>query len=79
MLNVDNVRYAEDDMHQAMERVNDSMRETANSMDVPIYDLARSMPKSTEFFYDDVHFNTNGARVAGTQLAALILERISRD
>ena len=79
MLNVDNVRYAEDDMHQAMEQVNDSMRETANSMDVPIYDLARSMPKSTEFFYDDVHFNTNGARVAGTQLAALILERISRD
>ncbi len=79
LLNLDNVRYAEDDMHQAMERMNDSMRQIANSLDVPLYDLARLMPKSTEFFYDDVHFNTNGARVAGTHLAAVILERISRD
>lgn len=79
MLNVDNVRYAEDDMHRALERMNDFMRETASSLDVPLYDLAKSMPKSTEFFYDDVHFNTNGARVAGTQLAALIHERISRN
>jgi lysophospholipase L1-like esterase len=79
MLHVDNVRYTEDDMHRALERMNDFMRETARSMDVPLYDLARLMPKSTEFFYDDVHFNTNGARVAGTQLAAVILESVSRD
>lgn len=79
LLNVDNVRYAEDDMDHAMERMNDSMRQTADAMGIPLYDLARAMPKSTEFFYDDVHFNTNGARVAGTQLAAVILERISRD
>lgn len=79
MLNVDDVRYAEDDMHHALERMNDSMRQIADSLDVPLYDLARLMPKSTEFFYDDVHFNTNGARVAGTQLAAVILERIARD
>jgi len=66
-------------MHQALELMNDSMRRTADSMDMPLYDLARLMPKSTEFFYDDVHFNTNGARVAGTQIAAVILERMSRN
>jgi lysophospholipase L1-like esterase len=75
LLNIDNVRYAEEDMHHALERMNDSMRQTANSLDVPLYDLARLMPKSTEFFYDDVHFNTNGASVAGKQLAAVILEK----
>ncbi len=79
MLNVDDVRYAEDDMQRALERMNDSMRQIADSLAVPLYDLARLMPKSTEFFYDDAHFNTNGARVAGTQLAAVILERIARD
>jgi lysophospholipase L1-like esterase len=79
LLRVDDVRYSEDDMNDALERMNDAMRETADSMDVALYDLARLMPKSTEFFYDDVHFNTTGARVAGTQLAALILERIARD
>lgn len=79
LLNVDNVRYAEDDMDRALESMNDFMRQTAGALDVPLYDLARSMPKSTEFFYDDVHFNTNGARVAGTQLAAVIFERLSRE
>jgi lysophospholipase L1-like esterase len=79
LLRVDDVRYSEDDMNDALERMNDAMRETANSMDAPLYDLARLMPKSTEFFYDDVHFNTNGARVAGTQLSTVILERITRE
>ena len=75
LLRVDDVRYSEDDMHAALERMNAVMRQVADSMDVPLYDLARRMPKSTNFFYDDVHFNTNGARVAGTEVAALILER----
>ena len=79
LLRVDDVRYSEDDMHAALERMNAVMREVADSMDVPLYDLARRMPKSTDFFYDDVHFNTNGARVAGADVAALILERRTGD
>src|SRR5215471_5532284 len=69
MLRVDDVRYQEGDMHAALERVNDVMRDVAESKDVVLYDLARRMPKSTEYFYDDVHFNSNGARVAGTEIA----------
>jgi lysophospholipase L1-like esterase len=79
LLRVDDVRYTENDMHDALERMNDAMRETAASLNVPLYDLARLMPKSTEFFYDDVHFNTNGALVAGTQLAAVILGHPTRE
>ena len=75
LLRVDDVRYSEDAMHAALERMNAVMREVADAMDVPLYDLARRMPKSTDFFYDDVHFNTSGARVAGTEVATLILER----
>jgi len=74
LLRVDDVRYEEDAMDAALERMNDVMREIANSGHVALYDLARQMPKSTAFFYDDVHFNANGARVAGTEIARLIPE-----
>jgi len=50
------------------------MRQIAIEHAVPLYDLAKLMPKSLEYFYDDVHFNVKGAHTAGTQLAAFILE-----
>ena len=68
------VRYREELMHAALESLNDAMRELAAEFKIPLYDLARSLPKSTEFFYDDMHFNTNGARVAGLELASLIIK-----
>ena len=66
------VRYREDLMDQAMETFNDQMRQTARQYSLPLYDLARTMPKSRDFFYDDVHFNDQGAHDVGLQLAALI-------
>jgi lysophospholipase L1-like esterase len=69
LLRVGEVRYPEQAMHEALEHMNDAMREIAVAMELPLYDLAKQMPKTTEYFYDDVHFNTNGARVAGTELA----------
>ena len=69
------VRYREELMHAAMEELNDAMRNLAAEFKIPLYDLARSLPKSTEFFYDDMHFNTNGARVAGAELASLIIKQ----
>lgn len=51
------------------------MRGLADEHGLALYDLARSMLKSLEFFYDDVHFNVEGARVAGLGLAQTILER----
>jgi lysophospholipase L1-like esterase len=65
-------RYREDLMMKALEALNDQMRQVAREYSLPLYDLARTMPKSREFFYDDVHFNDEGARVAGLQLATLI-------
>jgi hypothetical protein len=50
LLRVDDVRYEEDTMDAALERMNDVMREIANSGHVALYDLARQMPKSTAFF-----------------------------
>lgn len=48
-----------------LENFNDVTRRVASELDVPLVDLARSMPKTTAMFYDDDHFTVAGAeRVA---------------
>jgi len=59
-------------MHAALESLNDVMRDLAREHEVPLYDLARDMPKSSECFYDDVHFNIRGAQDAAIGLARVI-------
>lgn len=65
-------RYREDYMNEALTALNDQTREVAREFSVPVYDLALSMPKSRDFFYDDVHFNDRGAQEAAMDLAKLI-------
>ena len=69
------VTYREDPMDRGLESYNDAMRELAEEHSVPVYDLARSLPKSSAYFYDDVHFNVGGAATAGEGLASFILEK----
>jgi lysophospholipase L1-like esterase len=75
MLYRNGVTYREDFMDEALESYNDVIREIARKHDVPLYDLATVMPKSLDYFYDDVHFNVPGAKKAGTALASFILEQ----
>ncbi len=62
--------YREDLMDAALESYNDVMRGLAATENVEIVDLAATMSKSLEWFYDDVHFNDAGARAAAAALAA---------
>ena len=62
------ISYREDWMNEALESFNDVMRQISKEYAVPLYDLAKSMPKSLEFFYDDVHFNVKGSRTAAKEL-----------
>lgn len=74
MLYRNGVTYREDLMDEAIESLNNVMRQVANKHSVPLYDLARLIPKSSEYFYDDAHFNVKGAYQFGTGLAFFILE-----
>jgi len=65
-------RYREDYMNEALTALNDQTRQVAHQFSIPVYDLAGTMPKSRDFFYDDVHFNDRGAQEAGIGLATLI-------
>jgi lysophospholipase L1-like esterase len=70
------VTYREDLIDEAMESMNAVMRVLAEEYGVPLYDLARVMPKSSEYFYDDVHFNVAGASRAGKELALVIRDDV---
>lgn len=72
MLYRNGVKYREDFMDQALESFNDQMRTLAKEHSIPLYDLAGAIPKSLEFFYDDVHLNERGAFVTATNLADII-------
>ncbi len=63
------VTYREDRMDAALEALNDEVRALSVAERLPLYDLARDIPKSSTYFYDDVHFLPPGAAFAGTHLA----------
>jgi hypothetical protein len=69
------VRYREADLDAAMEHYNDAMRRAAAASGAPLFDLARAIPKSADFFYDDVHFNVAGADTTAAMLARFIVDR----
>lgn len=75
MRNRTGVTYREDYMDAALESLNDVMRGVAAGNDVPVFDLARTMPKSLKYFYDDCHFNTEGSITAGHELAKMLVSR----
>lgn len=68
------ITFREDVMDAAMERLNDRMRAVAAEDSVPLYDLARELPKSLEYFYDDCHFNTGGAATTARGLSRFIID-----
>ena len=47
---------------KGMELYNQVMRDLAAREGIELVDLAATLPKTTEVFYDDCHFNDNGAR-----------------
>jgi lysophospholipase L1-like esterase len=72
----DGVAYREDAMDAGLEQLNDVMRAVAVEDSVPLFDLARETPKSSEYFYDDCHFNRRGAFAAGSGLARFMMQHV---
>lgn len=64
--------YSEKQLAFALDSLNHITKQVATEFDVPLYDLADEIPKTKMYFYDDCHFNTNGAKWAGVHLAAFV-------
>jgi hypothetical protein len=57
-----------------MDRINNKLRGVAKQLGVQVVDLDRELPRTTEVFYDDCHFNVEGAR----RVAELVFEQCFR-
>lgn len=66
--------YREDYMDQALEQYNGVTKKLGQEFDIPVFDLAAVMPKSSEYFYDDCHFNIEGSKRAARLLSDFILK-----
>ncbi len=55
---------------------NDFVRDLAAKEALLLCDLEAVVPKSTEAFYDDAHFNTNGARIVAQALTRCITDQV---
>ena len=53
--------------------VNHRIRRVAADLGVTLVDLDRDLPRTTEVFYDDFHFNVGGARMTADLVARAIL------
>ena len=67
--------YREDLLDAAMGRYNDALTAVARRHGAATFDLAAALPKSLEFFYDDVHFNVRGADTTAALLAEFLVDQ----
>ena len=65
-------------MRERMDVINERIRKVARDLALPLVDLDRRLPRSTETFYDDCHFNRNGARLVAEELAAYFESELGR-
>jgi len=62
-------------MDSALGLYNDVTRSCSRMYDVPLYDLAAEIPKSLQYFYDDVHLNVEGVKLVAFGLSRHLLAR----
>ena len=54
---------------------NDEIRKISKEEDVYLIDLEAAVPKSLEYFYDDVHYQTKTFDLIATKIAREILKQ----
>jgi hypothetical protein len=70
-------RYPPSSLMKALEGFNDVLRrEAARSASVDLIDLSALLPKDTSVFYDDVHYNDQGARLIADILFEYFTEKL---
>lgn len=75
LLLMNGFRFSEPAMDSALGLYNDVTRSCSRMYDVPLYDLAAEIPKSLQYFYDDVHLNVEGVKLVAFGLSRHLLAR----
>lgn len=62
-------------LEQAMNRYNETLIKVCKSRGINYIDLAKKVPRTTENFYDDVHFTEKGARLVAKIVSEYFLKQ----
>lgn len=69
------IYYSEEALEKGIKMYNDALIRICNERNIECLDLANMLDKDTTVFYDDVHFNENGARIVANIISGYILSR----
>lgn len=72
MVGIGQERYSATDLANSLNKMNLILKSVAEQEEIPVLDLEQSIPKNTEYFYDDCHFNKKGV----LKSAEIIAEKI---
>jgi hypothetical protein len=61
------------DMARAMDAYNAALLDVCRRQALECFDIAAHVPKDTSAFFDEMHFNENGARIMAKNLTEYLL------
>lgn len=68
------IYYSTETLSKGISLYNKTLQEVCRKRKVKCFDLAAFLPKDTSVFYDDAHFNENGARKVAEAIAKYMLD-----
>lgn len=77
MNSVGKTRYPENEMEKSIHEINQITENLSKENNIPFINFEASIPKSSEYFYDDCHFNKNGVKFAAELISQSIQPLIS--
>lgn len=79
MIGVGNVRYPESKLAASLGQINGILLNIATEQNIPVLDLEKEIPKTSEYFYDDCHFNKGGINKSAELISAAIVSNFKTD
>jgi len=68
--------YQTEFMISTLEKYNSKLLSICQAKNTSCYDIEKTIPKSLNFFYDDVHFNENGADLVANLISNYIINNV---
>ncbi|SDA77717.1 GDSL-like Lipase/Acylhydrolase family protein [Algoriphagus alkaliphilus] len=79
MVGVGDVRYPESKLAVALGQINGILLSIAEEQKIPVLDLEKEIPKTSDYFYDDCHFNKGGISKSAELISASIVLNFKTD
>lgn len=69
-----NINLSNGFLRREMNRFNDAVRQLSRTHDVELIDLEKQIPKTLDYFYDDVHYTPEGSAKVAEVIASFLIQ-----